>query len=92
MIRNCENCGKVHNFPAKLCQECLQEKMKLYKKVKNYLWEHPNSTVDEVHAGTGVKKEKILQFVREDRFIVTDGILQDQKLKELGFKKGTVEK
>ncbi|MFW6026539.1 MAG: hypothetical protein ACOCRX_09370 [Candidatus Woesearchaeota archaeon] len=84
MLKNCMNCGKLHTYPTRLCKDCLEEKIKKYKKVKNYLWDHPNSTIDTVSEKTGIKKEKIIQFVREDRFIVTDGILEDPKAK-IGF-------
>ena len=79
MLRNCINCGKVHTYPAKLCKECMEEKRNQCRKVKDFLWDNPNSTIDEVHEATGIKRERILQFVREDRFIVTGGIIQDPK-------------
>ena len=73
MLRNCNNCGKVHTLPTKMCEECREREKKLYRKVKDYLWDNPNSTVDEIHEGTGVSREKIIQFVREGRFVVAEG-------------------
>ncbi|MFW6006791.1 MAG: hypothetical protein ACOC4G_04395 [Bacillota bacterium] len=81
MLRNCADCGKLHTYPTRLCKDCLERKIERYKKVKNYLWDHPNSNIEQVSEETGVKREKIIQFVREDRFIVTDGFLKNSRKK-----------
>ncbi|MFW6269156.1 MAG: hypothetical protein ACOC4G_03650 [Bacillota bacterium] len=75
MLRNCLNCGKLHTQPTELCEECREREKKLYKKVNNYLWDNPNSSVDQIHEDTGVPREKIVQFVREGRFAVTNGTI-----------------
>ena len=76
MLRNCINCGEVHTQPTKMCEKCRERENELYQKVKNYLWDNPNSTVERIHEDTGVKREKIVQFVREGRFVVADGSIE----------------
>jgi hypothetical protein len=56
-----------------MCKECRKKEKEVYQKVKNFLWENPNSTIGNIHENTGVPKNKIIQFVREDRFTVTAG-------------------
>ncbi len=77
LLRNCANCGKLHDYPSKYCKECLEEEKKSFEKVRNYLYTHPNATVEEVHKSTEVSRKKISQYIREDRLIVTNkGIIE----------------
>ncbi len=48
-------------------------KMSCIKKVKDYLWDNPGASIDEVHEETGVDREIIIKFVKEDR-LIADGI------------------
>ena len=73
MLRNCLNCGQVHTLPAQMCEKCREKEEKIYKKVRGFLWENPNSTVDIIHEKTGVPKKKIIQYVREGSLVVTSG-------------------
>ncbi len=68
-LKNCSQCGRLFGNDGKndLCKKCRSEEDNEFKKVKEYLWENPNSTVNEVHEDTGVKKELILKFINEGR-------------------------
>ena len=76
MLRNCARCGKVHNYPSKYCKECLETEKELFDKVRDYLYDNPNATVEQVHIDTGVERKKIRQYIREDRLIITDRIIE----------------
>jgi len=39
----------------------------MYKKVRDYLYDHPNATMVEVSEATGVEEKIILEFLREGR-------------------------
>lgn len=69
---NCPRCGKVFVYVSKrLCPECLAKEEEEFRKVKDYLWEHPDSTIEKVSEATGVSTKKILEFLREGRLMLT---------------------
>ncbi|MFW6386512.1 MAG: TIGR03826 family flagellar region protein [Bacillota bacterium] len=70
-IKNCPKCGKLFSYDgvSKLCEVCREEEETKFQKVKEYLWDNPNATIEEVHEETGVERERIIKFIREDRLI-----------------------
>ncbi|MFP4198409.1 MAG: flagellar protein [Halanaerobium sp.] len=78
---NCKECGKLFSSSGqKVCPDCRQREEEKFEIVKEYLWEHPNSTVKKVSEDTGVEEELIIKFMREDR-LAAEGLLVDYKLK-----------
>ena len=74
LLKNCLRCGKVHNNLSKYCEECEKIEAKLYRKVRDYLWENTNATVEEVYLETGVKRKKIRRYIREDKLVISEMI------------------
>ena len=74
-LRNCPQCGKVFAFDGthKVCDVCREDEEIKFQRVKEYLWEHPKASIDEVHEETEVEKELIIKFVKDDR-LVAEGI------------------
>ncbi len=74
-IKSCLKCGKLFAYDGKhkICDVCRKSEEDDYQKVKDYLWENPKSTITKVHEETGVEKEKILKFIKDDR-LIADGI------------------
>lgn len=67
---NCSECGKLcMETPNKLCASCLTEYLEDEIKVAEYLRVNENSTVDEVHQATKVKKHIVMKMIREGRVI-----------------------
>jgi len=66
---NCEKCGRVFKTIAgiKLCSRCRETDDDMYKVVREYIYDNPNSTVPEVSEATDVPESKILHFLREGR-------------------------
>lgn len=54
------------------CKECLTIMYDDYGKTRKYIEEHPGATEVDVHTATGVSRDTIRQFVREDRFYVVN--------------------
>ncbi|MFW5999007.1 MAG: TIGR03826 family flagellar region protein [Halanaerobiaceae bacterium] len=73
-LRNCADCGRLFADDGvhKLCDRCRQDEEAEFKKVKEYLWDHPNAGVNKVSEETEVDKELIIKFVKENR-IIADG-------------------
>jgi len=77
-LKNCKKCGSLFSpdHGENICQVCRNEEEEKYQKVKEYLWDFPNATVEEVHEETGVEKELIIKFVKEGR-LLADGLNVD---------------
>ncbi len=80
-LKNCKKCGKLFSPKTneKVCPVCREEEEEKFKKVKEYLWDHPKASVEEVHEATGVEEELIIKFVKEDR-LIAEGIDVDMLL------------
>lgn len=72
LLRNCVNCGKLHNDLSKYCKECLEKEKISFDKIRDYLHNNPNSTLEQVHKNTNIPRKKISEYIREDRLIVTN--------------------
>ncbi len=77
-LKNCPQCGKLFAADGshKICPVCRRDEEGDFNKVKEYLWDNPHATIEEVHEDTGVERETIIKFVREDR-LIAEGIELD---------------
>lgn len=68
MLRNCIECNRVFSHPTnKLCPECLRLRNQEFEAVREYLREHPNALLIDVVTKTGVRVERIYEFIDEGR-------------------------
>ena len=74
-LKNCDSCGKLHNERGVYCSACSEKERKIFTRVRDYLYDNPNGTVEEVAEHTGVKPEKIRKYVREGR-LLSSGFVQ----------------
>lgn len=73
-IRNCIRCGKIYKYDGfKICPSCRRLDEEDFQKVKDYLYEYPGANISEVHEGTGVDVDKIIEFLREGRLEIAGG-------------------
>lgn len=74
-VINCSKCGKIFNsvFGFPKCPACMQEEDKIFRKVKDYLYEQPGASVEEVALAVGLDQNQILVFLREGRLETLDG-------------------
>lgn len=71
-LRNCARCGRLFGYTGRpICSYCIEEEEDEFKKVKDYLYDYPGSTVFEVSDETGVEVEKIMRFLREERLQIS---------------------
>lgn len=70
-LRNCPNCGKLYAKKSghDVCPVCADSVEEDFKKVKDFLWDNPNATIEMVHSKTEVSRERIIKFIRDDRLI-----------------------
>jgi hypothetical protein len=66
-LANCKQCGKVHlQDRTPFCPECKPEQDEIYRVVREYLKQNPNSTLLEVYTDTGVSIAKLLEMKKYD--------------------------
>ena len=71
-LRNCSRCGRIFGYVGRpICSYCIEEEEDEFKKVKDYLYDYPGSTVFEVSDATDVEVEKIMRFLREERLQIS---------------------
>ena len=67
-IRNCKRCGKIFNYvDAEVCERCSVAEQSEFVRIREYLYDNPNSTVAQVNRATGVDIRVITRFLREGR-------------------------
>ena len=67
-IRNCKNCNRFFKYQSsKYCPNCVIEMDQVFIKVREYIYDNPNSTVVEVSKNTGVDNEIIMEFLRDGK-------------------------
>lgn len=74
-LRNCRKCGKMFTYTggSVFCTLCIRREEEAYQKVKEYLYDNPGASMNEVSEATGVSVEKILRFLREGRLEIVEG-------------------
>lgn len=68
-VRNCKRCGKIYNYigGAPVCQDCRKQDEEDFKRVKEYLYDHPRATIFEVSKELDVSVQKIKGYLKEGR-------------------------
>lgn len=72
-LRNCSRCGNIFSYINQpICPACQKLEDQEFEIIKQYLREHPNSTVLEVSEATGLDQHLIQEWVRQGRLISTE--------------------
>ena len=72
-IKVCRRCKKIFQYMTgpELCRNCKEYEETLFRKVKEYLREHPGANMYEVHKETNVSAALIEKFLRQGRLQVS---------------------
>jgi len=74
-LRTCKTCGNVflyNKFGKAICPNCLAKEDQDFDAVKDYILEHPSSTIQVVSTATKVRINRIREFLREGRLVIPD--------------------
>ena len=79
-IIQCKICNKLFQpISGNICPSCVNKIDRDFITVRDYIYDNPNSRIDEVSEETGVDKATILQLLKEGRLTLdspdTDGML-----------------
>lgn len=71
-IRNCRSCGKMIQYMGagpQMCGECRKKLDESFTRVKEYLKENPNCSINDLSENAEVSITQINQWIREERLI-----------------------
>lgn len=68
-ILNCKRCGKIFSYigGAYLCNNCKKQDEEDFKRVKDYLYDHPKASIYEVSKELDIGVERIKTYLRQGR-------------------------
>lgn len=70
-IANCSICGRLFaGAQGGVCPDCLRQQEEEFDEIRRLLQLEPGLSAEEVANRTGVKLERILQFLRQGRLTV----------------------
>lgn len=73
-VINCKKCNRLFQYVAgrRICPACKDEEEKEFKKLKDYLYDHPKATMLEISEATEISVSTIQHYLREGRLIITN--------------------
>ena len=74
-VKNCRRCGKMYQaiFGKNICPECVKQEEVDFEVARDYVKEHPGSSMQKVSDETGVPVNLLLKFVKEGKIDFSDG-------------------
>lgn len=72
-VRNCRRCGKIYNYigGAPICPDCKKLDEEDFQKVKEYLYQNPGASINQVSVDLDISVEKIRRYLKEGRLEIT---------------------
>lgn len=73
-VRNCKECGKIFNYMegAPLCPACVKKMNEKYEQVKEYVYDHPGVSINQVAEDNEVTVQQIKRWVREEKLAFSE--------------------
>ncbi len=73
-VKNCKNCKRLFNYLGgeQICPACKEELENKFTKVRDYVWDHKNATMEEISEENEVSVKQIKQWIREERLVFSD--------------------
>ena len=73
-VRNCADCGKMFNYMGgtPLCAACAKKLEDKFDAVKEYVYDNPRATINEVAEENEVSVRQIKRWIREERLAFSD--------------------
>lgn len=85
-VINCKTCGRLFNALSRerLCPDCKRRLEDKFQEVKEYLAEYPNATIEEVAQDNDVGKKQIMQWIKEERLILSESSVEGIQCERCG--------
>lgn len=66
-FKKCKTCGRIFDGYGMECPACIEENERQFNIVKEYVWEHPRTSVQELLRETEVDEKRVARFLKEGR-------------------------
>lgn len=71
-LRNCPECGKLFVYNHRnLCPACLKKDEEGFDRVRDFLYDNPQATLEEISEATEVSTKSILEYLKEGRLMLS---------------------
>ena len=73
-FKNCERCGKAYtsSYFFNVCPGCFEQDESDFRRIKEYLYEHPGAKIFEVSTVLDISVKKIKRYLRENRLEILE--------------------
>lgn len=73
-VRNCKECGKIFNYMegAPLCPACMKKQEEIYLQVKEYVYNNPGASINQVAEDNEVTVQQIKRWIREEKLAFSE--------------------
>ncbi len=70
-VKQCRRCGKIFQFRGTyVCESCKDEVDRLFVSVRNFIYDNPKATMQEICEQTGASQPEIASWLREGRLLL----------------------
>lgn len=67
-LAKCKWCGRpFQSYGLRLCARCVQELDEQYRPVRDYVYDNPHASIEDVVRDTGVDQRVIMYYLRDGR-------------------------
>ena len=72
--RNCKECGKLFNYMGRdpLCPACMKKMEEKYAQVKEYVYDNPGASINQVAEENEVTVQQIKRWIREEKLAFSE--------------------
>lgn len=73
-VKPCKKCGKLFNYISgeRFCPLCTKAMENKFAQVKQYVYDNPNITINDLSKDMEVSVRQIRQWIREEKLCFTD--------------------
>ena len=72
-MKNCSRCGKLYaTSNPSLCPDCVDKDQVDFRKVRDFVKENPEVSIEVICEATGVDEIKILEYIRQGHLVSAD--------------------
>ena len=73
-VRNCKEWGKIFNYMegAPLCPACTKKQEEVYLQVKEYVYNNPGASINQVAEENEVTVQQIKRWIREEKLAFSE--------------------
>jgi len=73
--KNCPRCGKIFvKVRDPICAQCMKEEDEIFEKVRQFVRDNPDSTIQEICEACDVTTKRVLAYLKDGRLEASKGL------------------